>query len=352
MIGLFLREQAARPPHKVNNVAELSCGQVVVALAQEEKLRRYGLPVKVRFGIAGETDKVICQDCTGSTPEAVRFRIVEMSVEEFLCTGQELYVIAPELLNKQEPIAVYERARGRLGEALEGLRSFPGDDFVAECVWGESMETLLEEKAPAAGRHWVTDLELRPSEVVEWLGIPLEGSGSAIDACVPDAFIPAFEHHGILIEGDWIIHFSTCRMESGESRIKADSLQNFMSWKSSKSTGWQAAYRESGARKRLLTRNRAVWVFFHADAWGKYNLVTNNCEHFCRYCCVGEKESGQVSGQVMRVAALLSGMIPGKYGKIARALSSVAGDTGRKLAMTNHTPDVLSKIDHLTTLKP
>ena len=352
MIGLFLREQAARPPRKVS-AAGLSCGQVVVALAQEEKLRRNGLPVEMRFGIAGETGKVLYQHCTGSTPETARFRIVEMGVTEFLCPGQELYVIAPDMLNqKQDSAEVYERARGRLGEAPAGLRSFPGDDFVAECVWGESMETLLEEKAPAAGRHWVTDLELRPSEVVEWLGIPLEGSGSAIDACVPDVLIPDFSHHGILIEGDWVIHFSTCRMESGESRIKSDSLQNFMSWKSSKSTGWQAAYRESGARKRLLTRNRAVWVFFHADAWGKYNLVTNNCEHFCRYCCVGEKESGQVSGQVMRFAALLSGMIPGKYGKIARALSSVAGDTGRKLATTTHTPDVLSEIDRLTTLKP
>ena len=52
MIGLFLREQASRPPRKVR-AAELSCGQVVVALVQEEKLRRNGLPVEMRFGVAG-----------------------------------------------------------------------------------------------------------------------------------------------------------------------------------------------------------------------------------------------------------------------------------------------------------
>ena len=52
MIGLFLREQASSSPCKVS-AAELSCGQVVVALAQEEKLRRNGLPVEMRFGIAG-----------------------------------------------------------------------------------------------------------------------------------------------------------------------------------------------------------------------------------------------------------------------------------------------------------
>lgn len=355
MIGLFLREQAARPPHKVNNAAELSCGQVVVALAQEEKLRRYGLPVKMRFGIAGETGKVICQDCTGSTLEAARFRIVEMSVTEFLCTGQELYVISPEMLDeKQDSVEVYERAHGRLGEAPEGLRSFPGDDFVAECVWGKSMETLLEEKEPAAGRHWATPLKLRPSEVMEWLRISLWGIESAIDACVPDACIPDFEHHGIRIEGDWVIHFSTCRMESGESRIKADSLQNFKSWKSSEPKGWEVADMERGARERLLTRNRAVWVFFHSDAWGKYHFVKNNCEHFCRYCCVGEKVSRQVTGQVMKFVALLlsKGWIPGKYGRIIRALSSILGDAGRTLATTDHIPDVLLEIDHLTTLKP
>ena len=141
MIGLFLREQTARPPRKVS-AAELSCGQVVVALVQEEKLRRNGLPVEMRFGIAGETGKVLYQHCTGSTPETARFRIVEMSVTEFLCPGQELYVIALDLLNqKQDSAEVYERARGRLGEAPAGRRSSPGDDFVAECVWGESMET-------------------------------------------------------------------------------------------------------------------------------------------------------------------------------------------------------------------
>ena len=342
MLGIFLQELSRGAVRKVH-AADLRRGQVALSLRNGVDLNRNGLPQDIQFGIVSEKGRIICQCCSGSEIETALFRVRELSAEAFMHGGRELYVMNfPDARDEEE---VYRCAAQRTGKTLEDLRSFPGDDFVAECVWGQSMEELFEGRFPQIGRHWVTKIELKPSEILEWLGVSLEKPAALIDACVPDCFLPDLTHHGIVIEGEQVIHFSSCRLGRDECRIKVDSKRDFMSWKSGKSDGGQVAYASESVRDRMLCRNRAVWVFSHATQWGKYNLQSNNCEHFCRYCRVGVRGSRQVIGQLVAIAGQLAN-IPSPYQKVFMGLARAGG----KINAPNRIPAILELIDSLTTL--
>ncbi len=346
MLGLFFQKLAENCVHPVE-VGELQSGDVVVGATQLENLRAKGLPGILRFGIADGEGNVICQTSSGAAPESVIFSIRKLSIPEFLSRGTRAYTFDVETQASRQ--ITYERARQRLGENDKKLRSFPGDDFVAECLFGMSMETLMGTKWLYAGRHWSTvfcpDLE----DFLEALGLNRDdcvGIKQSIPDWVAPHLLPDQTHHGIVIEGDRVIHFSACHLDDHTSRIKTDSLDDFLHWKSDRGEGSALAYSDESTGVRLLTRNRAIWILFHS--WDPYNLLTNNCEHFCRYCRTGEKESRQVTGRMVEIVGTIMENLPNRY---ARLFGRILSQTGGVINQPTNTPRALADLMHLSTLK-
>lgn len=290
---------------------ELKPGSIVVAVADMQQLRDTGLPCSLRFGITTETGEIICQSCEcemSEIPEVPRFTIKKQDIKTFTEEGRKLYIypyIFPNI-EIREPGMVLMAAKMHVGITYHELRSYPGDDFVAECLSGLPLEKMIE-KATKAGQHWWTPLQMTLRQGLKWLGVD-----------VPDGWLPqaadvqVFDqtHHGIAIEGDQVIHFSTRRVPGGANRIKTDSLKEFRSIGDDDRSGSPVKYKEETPEQRLRCRNRAVWVFCHADSWGSYNLMDNNCEHFSRYCRVGRKESRQVLSASMEALGSLISVLP------------------------------------------
>lgn len=292
------------------NPEELEPGSVVVAVADMQSLRETGLPCPLRFGIITETAEIICQWCENASdeiPELPQFTVKKLDVDTFKKEGGQLYAFPrtgkPGL---RDPKMVLMAAKMRIDLTYHELRSFPGDDFVQECLTGHSPDELIE-KEPNAGQHWWTPLQMTLRQGLKWLGVD-----------VPDGWLPqaadvqVFDqtHHGIAIEGEQVIHFSTRRVPGGANRIKTDSLREFRSIGDDDRSGSPVKYKEETPEQRLRCRNRAVWVFCHADSWGSYNLMDNNCEHFSRYCRVGRKESRQVIAAVLEALGALVEILP------------------------------------------
>ncbi len=230
----------------------------------------------------------------------------------------------------QTPDWVLYAARVNVNIVTYHLCSYPGDDFVAECLSGLEAKELVE-KMPEVGQHWWTPLKMTLREGLNWLGwkTPAGWLPEAADVEVFDQ-----THHGIAIEGGQVIHFSTRRVPDDKNSIKADSLKEFRDiGDDSENAGGPVKYKVETPAQRLDCRNRAVWVFCHAEAWGGYDLATNNCEHFSRYCRVGRKESRQVIGATMEALSALMSLIPKKapYYPLIMALRMLLKYLGRML---------------------
>lgn len=115
----------------------------------------------------------------------------------------------------------------------------------------------------------------------------------------------SFEHHAILDahapNGACYIHVSLIGSATDEMRVIRTPKGDFE--------------REYGARPRILSepasREEALQILLRArnmidgpnqGAW-KYDILTNNCEHFVRQCWTGDKDAG--SQQVQDTAAAL-----------------------------------------------
>ena len=137
-----------------------------------------------------------------------------------------------------------------------------------------------------------------------------------------------FQHHGILIEDNWVIHFARCRVPDNSNQIKLDTLDTFCNITPYAEPGGPCDYKEDTEYKRILHRNRAVWILFHAKEWGSYNLFTNNCEHMSRACKVGRKQSAQVTNGVAQTALAALGLL--FPGSIAARLAAMLGITAAR----------------------
>lgn len=92
-----------------------------------------------------------------------------------------------------------------------------------------------------------------------------------------------YTHHGIYIGNNKLFHYSG---EPGTSGIITEvSLQRF----ALRDTFWVYEHHNSLDRNEII--NRAKQRLNEND----YNLVFNNCEHFCHWCCTGEKWSNQIA---------------------------------------------------------
>lgn len=306
LLGHFLK-QIAQSSSDLLAPDTLQPGNVVVAVSDMQQLRETGLPTGLRFGIISGENEVICQCCmteSAEIPKEPQFMIKKLPLNEFAGDGARLYICSYPCRRNAEMIAM--AARMHEGVTYYKLRSYPGDDFVAECLTGLSSEELVEQDS-RIGQHWWTPLQMTLRQGMKWLGLGKYAS------LLPDsADIQVFDqtHHGIAIEGDQVIHFSTRRVPDGSNRIKADSLQEFHSIGDNESSGSAVKYKVETPEQRLTSRNRAVWVFSHAESWGGYNLMENNCEHFSRYCRVGKKESRQVIAAALEAMGALMASLP------------------------------------------
>lgn len=320
MLGKFINylEKKGEKLEEIGSSA-LMPGSAVVAIKDVKQLRDVGLSTPIRFGIATDNDKIICQWCirkfhsrriAAHTPH---FVVIEMSQAEFRRGGLTLYACpesvfekrsdtdSPEM-EKERREAVLERARRRVGEYMRELRSFPGDDFACECITGkEVMEKLAQDGAIGiqptshfyAVKHFLGNKCGWLCERVKLFGWLINLLGR-----IPWRMV----HHGIRIEGVRVIHFSSERMPGRSTRIKTDSIDKKRTFRSKIGSKRKERRLKAKLQKetpeerygRLICRNRAVWIFCNDHQWGEYVLLKNNCEHFARYCRLGELRSTQV----------------------------------------------------------
>ena len=358
ILGHFLKAIAEKAPRPISEPAP---GTPVAAVSNIEKLSQTGLPETLRFGIISAPGRIICRRCVSGDIDSPTFCVEEVTSEEFLANGCLLYPCEGAPSATGDPLA---RAHARIGERTEALLSYMGDDFVAECLTGEPAEELLR-RDPYAGQHWCTPFKITPKEVLTLINyyspisIDEKWLTSAIGQYTPD--FPEMKlldqtHHGITIEAEQVIHFSSCRLPVDVAQIKTDSIENFMLWRTGIREGGPVTYREETPEQRLACRNRAVWVFCHASEWGEYSLITNNCENFSRYCRVGRKESRQVVGRSIEIAAKVSRLllalpIKGPIKIAILALANVMERFGAPYGTPTYTDIKLAELDNCTTLQ-
>lgn len=337
MLGYFLKDLQADRLSRVENPAQLEPGTAVVSVSNPEQLKTTGLPCELRFGIVASCYGVMCQTCIQEDIEAPVFRINQLSFAEFAKEGAVIYILACD--SGRDPSRVLVDAMARYMSTIRSLRSYPGDDFVAECMTGLTSRELLERDC-AAGQHWVTPLEMTGYECLKWLGVPVEKFAGIEYLHKP---LLNQTHHGIAIEGGQVIHFSTRRVPDGKNCIKSDTQKEFCNITANRNEGGPVKYASESSANLYSSRNRAVWVFCHAENWGVYNLATNNCEHFSRYCRAGRKESRQVIAAVVEALGELISILPCKgraalliplIGTPLKALSKMIGTPTRA-----HVPD-------------
>ena len=223
---------------------------------------------------------------------------------------------------------------------------------MAECLQEDIDWMKLLEDDPYAGQHWCTSFKIEAKEVIRAL-VGLNKAekirnllSKPIDFISPDELLDTF-HHGISIESGQVIHFSTCRLPKGErAQIKTDSREDFLSWGKDIGDGGPVKYKKETPAQRLVARHRAVWRFCHAQEWGKYDPLFNNCEHFSRFCRVGKKGSRQVATKSLEALASLAENIPEPRIKVlACGIRKLAHWFGKP----DYRPD--SMLDHKTTLQ-
>lgn len=311
----------------VNTLHTLPEGTLCVAVEHATHLKNTGLPCRIKFGILTTNGQIILQECTKEDNiYSAHFKINKVSKEDFCPSLWSLYVLenATELYNLKQ---AHSKAKLELGTLHQCLRSYPGDDFTAECLFG--IDYIQEHiRTGCTGQHWWTPLHYKTDEIKQEIA-------SAFQNCahieLPTLKTPRamnvellrFKHHGIAIEDNWVIHFARCRVPDYSNQIKLDTLQTFCDITPNTEPGAACEYKNETEQKRLQHRNRAVWHLFHAEQIGSYNFLWNNCEHFSRLCKVGKKQSAQVKNGIVDTAlAVLPYLIP-VGGILAKIIASL-----------------------------
>ena len=393
LLGYYIQDVTLNGARPLNTEA-VTPGQPVVAVRGMEQLCTQGLPDKLRFGIATGAGTVICQRPTeNSNLENPAFCVEELTLSKFLSDGAELYACGKPGAGGA---AALERAHNRLGEQNDSLRSYPGDDFVQECLSGETMAAFVE-RDTRMGHEWVTPFVIHIKEVIENLSqvtdllgfskfTDLLSSGDEDEdkeqtgklqavANIPgirNISMPEIisnttevftnelksielldqQHHGIAIENRQMIHFSSCRLPRDIAQIKIDSVEDFMKWRAESCEGGQVMEAEVSVETRLNTRNRAVWVFCTSEFWGKYNIITNNCEDFTRFCREGRKGSRQVRNKILAciVFAMRNAPKKGLWSLLPLAGKMLEGVTSPLMTKKHFTPWQVLELDEIKKL--
>lgn len=102
-----------------------------------------------------------------------------------------------------------------------------------------------------------------------------------------------YHHHGIYTGNDEVANFGAADIsQKFSAKLKIVSLESFTE------SGMRRLVRFKYPREVQLPADETVrlakLLVQNPDLWGKYNLFTNNCEHFATRCKIGKAVSPQV----------------------------------------------------------
>jgi len=110
-----------------------------------------------------------------------------------------------------------------------------------------------------------------------------------------------YTHHGIYLGRGKVIHYSGLANGLSAGPVEITSLDNF-------SQGKHTYVRSHG--NRVFCRKQTIKRARSRLTEDKYNLLTNNCEHFIHWCIYGKARSEQVSHAALYLVtrSMLGGM--------------------------------------------
>lgn len=360
MLGHFLKNWNSGTARVLgaSELETLSPGTCLVVIDSEQGFLEGGISESFYFCVWGGNGRVIVQKPQSEDWNSPLFRVEYGDV-----LSEARYVVYESPYGEADAAATLARAEARLNEMSEEMRSFPGDDFVDECMTGKTMLQLMEVVHPRVGQHWWTPLHICANHVVLHFKADLErqlkeslateekkqvapeskslfhrlpGIGGiikttqevikttkeAIVSTKDDLYrkalrqtydivsqipeLPDFvsshmvEDHAIMLEGNQVVQYK-------DERVKVASFADFCHTSPATAFGGQASGpAQAAVESRLVTRNRAVMAHFldcrKPGYRGAFNLLNNNSEHFCRDCRSNKPESLQVRAAVINAA--------------------------------------------------
>jgi len=97
---------------------------------------------------------------------------------------------------------------------------------------------------------------------------------------------PDLWHYGIVVKTGYIAELVGTERNYADSRVRMTPFPTFVQDFVIK------VFPTTNPRESI---NRAFHYVRNPNLWPTYNIVTNNCEHFARFCATGEMESKQVN---------------------------------------------------------
>lgn len=114
-----------------------------------------------------------------------------------------------------------------------------------------------------------------------------------------------YQHYGVYVGENQVIHYSGEPFNSEEAEIKCSSLAEFLDD--------AETFRIDNCAGGCYSRSETVERAYAKLGAGKneYSLVFNNCEHFARWCQTGTKQSKQVvhAFTVLSKAAVVAAVV-------------------------------------------
>ncbi|WP_414694428.1 lecithin retinol acyltransferase family protein [Paraburkholderia sp.] len=107
---------------------------------------------------------------------------------------------------------------------------------------------------------------------------------------------PGYLHHGIYIGNGRVIHYAGLSRSLARGPIEAVSIEHF-----SAGSGFQVVPHPHAQYTGLEVARRAASRLGEQD----YRLLTNNCEHLCLWCVIGQRKSDQVDACIRNPARAL-----------------------------------------------
>lgn len=260
MLGDFLRSNKRIPVTKYNCIKP---GTPIVVW--NEKWEYF-----MQFGIFIHKDMVVCQQFKYDQSVGYIFSIRRYTLNVFTDRHKnDIYEYIPKF-EYDYSFAVNNALSLDNGIILSGLRSVLGDDFVLWCLVGNDRFIQM-----------------------------FNGSRMGFHYKVPRRMIAKYYHHVIAIEEGFIINFAVPDTIDEKIYIRI-TLQEFQDLKNPQ----KVQYTDDNLTNRLVARNRALMALTGVVQFGRYNLITNNCEHFAVWCKTGKMKSFQVYNAFMTLGGL------------------------------------------------
>jgi hypothetical protein len=134
-----------------------------------------------------------------------------------------------------------------------------------------------------------------------------------------------YDHHGIGIEGGYVVHFTGVANGKAAARVQLDTLETFAEGAPVSAIQYARRF----APEEVVRRARSLL------GRSGYNLINNNCEHLARWCMTGELRSAQMEkagGSVLGVGGSAASATATAAGTVATA--SAAGTSGGAAVMS------------------